>query len=227
MRSRGERRGEISNSDHRVNQALSPTARTHSVPRIASVEKLYQARLRLMLSLNACCARVGDLPSSGTDHKSIPSPARIVTGIQWAANALRSLRRSSEFSCRAPGAEWTTGSFRESAKVASRVAGQRPDEGRDPTERRPRMRACWADSSTPPGRRNQFHNCVDLKGRQRGRRCHSFFTRRSSTIPGGMSGGRRCSRSGRYTPHADSPFFDRASARHRQSNEKRSVGRVG
>jgi hypothetical protein len=43
------------------------------------------------------------------------------------------------------------------------------------------------------------------------------LTSRSFTIPGGKSGGRLFSRSGRYTPQADLPFFDRASARHMQS----------
>jgi hypothetical protein len=43
------------------------------------------------------------------------------------------------------------------------------------------------------------------------------LTSRNFTIPGGKSGGRLCSRSGRYTPQADLPFFDRASARHMQS----------
>jgi hypothetical protein len=50
------------------------------------------------------------------------------------------------------------------------------------------------------------------------------LTSRSLTIPGGTSGGRGCSRSGRQTPQADLPFFDRDSVRLRQSYE--AVGEI-
>lgn len=40
------------------------------------------------------------------------------------------------------------------------------------------------------------------------------MTSRSFTIPGGIPGGRGCSRSGIYTPHALFPFLDRAFAPH-------------
>ena len=51
---------------------------------------------------------------------------------------------------------------------------------------------------------------------------HLFTTSRSLTIPGGKSGGRLCSRSGRYTPQSVRPRFVRDCVRQRQSYEKRS-----